>query len=113
MLVVFGANGRTGREIVELAMRRGLTVRPVVRDDRDVSNLGELGDVQELCYADPEHLDPLRAVLTGATRVVSCIDPRTAGPGAPIYTGQAAENIVRASGEAGAESILHLSVMGA
>ncbi len=113
MLVVFGANGRTGREVVELAISRGMAVRPVVRDDRDISNLGALGDVQELCYADPEHLDPLRAVLSGATRVISCIDARTAGPGAPIYTGQASENIVRASSEAGAEAILHLSVMGA
>ena len=112
MLVVFGANGRTGRAVVELALSRGMQVRPVVRDDRDVANLGAL-DVQELCYADPEHLDALRAVSQGATRVISCIDPRTAGPGAPIYTGQAAENIVRAANEAGAEAILHMSIMGA
>ena len=113
MLVVVGANGRTGREILRLAMARGREVRPIVRDDRDVDALHGVADVQELAYADPEHLDALRAVMDGATQVISCIEARTSGPGSRIYEGMAAENVVRAAHEAGAGRILHMSVMGA
>jgi len=113
MLVVVGANGRTGSEVLRLAMEQGRDVRPVVRDDRDVDALHGWADVQALAYADPTHIDALRAVLDGATEVINCIEARCTGPGATIYEGRAAENVVRASHEAGAERILHMSVMGA
>ena len=80
MLVIFGANGRTGVEILKAALRLGRDVRPVVRDDRDARNLDKIIDVQRICYADPEHPDAISAVLDGATQIVSCIDARTAGP---------------------------------
>jgi uncharacterized protein YbjT (DUF2867 family) len=113
MLVVFGANGRTGVAIIEEARRRGIPVRPVVRDDQDTRNLDYLVPVKDIFYADPESPDSLGHCLEGATRVISAIDARTAGPGAPIYTGAAASNILLAAGAAGAERIVHLSVMGA
>jgi uncharacterized protein YbjT (DUF2867 family) len=113
MLVVVGANGRTGSEILRLAMARGRAIRPVVRDDRDLDNLHGFADVQDVAYADPRHIDALRAVMDGASEVINCIDARTSGPGSVLYAGVAAENVVRAAHEAGAERILHLSVMGA
>ena len=39
MLVVVGANGRTGIEVVKEALRRGRAVRAVVRDDRDARRM--------------------------------------------------------------------------
>lgn len=113
MLVVFGANGRTGVQIVAEAQRRGRSVRAVVRDDRDVDRLGPVIDVQQTCYADADHPDALAAVLRDATDVISCLDPRTQGPDSPIYEGMAAENIVAAATRAGVQRILHMSVMGA
>ena len=113
MLVVFGANGRTGVEILKEAKRRGVPVRPVVRDDQDTKNLDYLVPVADVFYADPESPDSLPHCVEGATWVISCIDARTAGPGAPIYTGEAARNIIMAAAKAGAERILHLSIMGA
>lgn len=113
MLVLVGANGLTGLQVLRLAEARGIPVRPVVRDDRDIERIRGLADVQKLCYADPMVPSALRAVMEGATTVVSCIDPRTCGPGAPIYDGIAAENIVNAARDAGAHTILHVSVMGA
>lgn len=113
MLVVVGANGRTGREVLRLAMAQKRAVRPVVRDDRDVEHLHGIADVQELAYADPRHIEALRAVMEGVTEVIVCIEGRTCGPGAMLYEGGAAENVVRAAHEAGAERILHMSVMGA
>jgi uncharacterized protein YbjT (DUF2867 family) len=113
MLILVGANGRTGLSILREAEDRGLPVRPVVRDDRDIDNIRGMSDVQKLCYADPMVPQALAAVMVGATTVISCIDPRNSGPGAPLYDGIAAENVVNAARDAGAHTILHLSVMGA
>jgi uncharacterized protein YbjT (DUF2867 family) len=113
MLVVVGANGRTGLEIVREALDRGLHVKAVVRDDRDATNLDDIIDVQQISYADPEHHAPLAAALVGATAVIICIDPRTGGPGTPIYHDQAAPNVVMAAKAAGAKTIIYMSVMGA
>jgi uncharacterized protein YbjT (DUF2867 family) len=113
MLVIFGANGRTGREILRHALAAGMNVRPVVRDDRDGRGLDKLIDVSEICYADADHPASLLPVLDGATQVVSCINARTAGHGCPIYGEEAGANIVQAAVEAGIEHVLHLSVVGA
>lgn len=113
MLVIFGANGRTGVEVVREALRQGIPVRPIVRDDRDGRGLDKIIDVAAVSYADPDHPDSLGAVLRGATQVVSCIDARTAGHGCPVYSDEAGLNIVQAAGDAGAQCILHLSVVGA
>ena len=113
MLAVLGANGRTGVEVVREAVRRGLEVRAIVRDDRDVGRLDGAIDVQQTSYADAGEASALPSVLAGASTVICCIDPRTQGPQAPIYPGVAAENVVRAAVAAGAQRILHVSVMGA
>ncbi|HCH66318.1 MAG: hypothetical protein CL927_02480 [Deltaproteobacteria bacterium] len=112
MLVVFGANGRTGREIVRQANERGWAVRPVVRDDRDGRGLDRIVDVGAICYADPDHPESLAPILEGATHVVSCINARSAGPGCPRYNDEAGAHIVRAAHAAGVEKMLHLSVVG-
>ncbi len=112
MLVIFGANGRTGREVLIEALAQGWDVRPVVRDDRDGRGLDKLVDVQKIQYADADHPDALAAVLDGATHVVSCINARTAGPACPRYLDTAAANIVEAAHNAGIVHMLHLSVVG-
>ena len=113
MLVVIGANGRTGVEIVREALRQGLPVRPVVRDDDDARNLEGLVEVNTIAYADADHPDSLRPVLGDAETVISCIDARTAGHGAPDYDRQAAASIVNLAAELGIARVAHLSVMGA
>lgn len=113
MLVVVGANGRTGLEIVRQAMARGVDVRPVVRDDRDANELDRVVNVHQISYADPDHYASLPPVLKGATQVIICVDPRTGGPGTPIYEEDSSANVVRAAKEVGAELALYLSVMGA
>lgn len=113
MLVVFGANGRTGREIVREALAAGMSVRPVCRDDRDARGLDKIVDVGTISYADADHPSALPAVLEGASAVISAINARTAGPGSPRYSNEAGANIVRAAAEAGVPHILHMSVVGA
>ena len=113
MLVVVGANGRTGIEVVKEALRRGREVRAVVRDDRDARNLDDVIDVKHISYADPEHYQALLPALEGATEVIVAIDPRTGGPGAPVYGDEASPNVIRAAKDCGATAIIYLSVMGA
>jgi uncharacterized protein YbjT (DUF2867 family) len=112
MLVIVGANGRTGLEVLRAALQANHTVRPVVRDDRDSRNLDRVIDVQDICYADADHPASLHPVLSGATQVISCIDPRTAGHEAPIYTPGAGANVLQVAHELGVERVLHLSVVG-
>jgi uncharacterized protein YbjT (DUF2867 family) len=113
MLVIVGANGRTGVELVRQAVERGLVVRAVVRDDRDADKLNGVIHVGQISYADPDHYDALPPALQGAKSVICCVDPRTGGPGAPIYGEASSSNVVRAAAEVGADNVLYLSVMGA
>lgn len=113
MLVIFGANGRTGVEVVKEALRQGIPVRPIVRDDRDGRGLDKVVDVAHVSYADPDHPESLAAVLHGATQVISCIDARTAGHGCPTYGDLAGIHIVQAAADAGAACILHLGMVAA
>ena len=113
MLVVFGANGKTGKEIIREAKLRDVAVKPVVRDDHDTRNLEDFIDVNDLCFADADHPASLPNALQGASAVICCIDARTAGWGSSQYKPTAAANIVQAAHEAGVERILQLSVMGA
>ena len=112
MLVIIGANGRTGVEILKLALARGLPVRPVCRDDRDTRVLDGVVDVQRISYADPDHPASLAPVMVGARQVVIAIDARVAGPGAPLYQDHAGGHCIQAATEAGAEVALYLSVAG-
>ncbi len=113
MLVIFGANGRTGREILREALARGMDVRAVVRDDRDARGLEKIVDVLKISYADADHPAALPPVLQGASVVISAINARTAGPGCPRYSNDAGANIVKAAVAAGIPHVLHMSVVGA
>jgi uncharacterized protein YbjT (DUF2867 family) len=112
MLVILGAGGRTGLEILKEALRRGMAVRPVVRDDNDAAGLEGIVEVNRISYANADHPDSLPAVLEGAEAVISCIDARTAGHGSPEYDRQAAANVVKAAAALGVARVVHLSVIG-
>ncbi|MEE2751649.1 MAG: NAD(P)H-binding protein, partial [Myxococcota bacterium] len=113
MLVIFGANGRTGIEVVREAMRRGIPLRCIARNDRDVDQLNRTVPITDVSFANADHASSLGPVLEGATSVISCIDPRTAGPNSQQYGRRASANIVEAATKSGAEAILHVTVMGA
>jgi uncharacterized protein YbjT (DUF2867 family) len=112
MIAIFGANGKTGREIIREAIFRGVQIRPIVRNDYDTAHLDDIVHVNELYFADADHPNSIPPALEGCDAVVCCIDARTAGWGAPTYTSEAAVNIVQAAHDAGITKILQLSVMG-
>lgn len=113
MLVIFGANGRTGIEIVKEAIRRKMSFKAIARNDHDTYRLEKILSVNSIDFADADYPASIRAVLKDATAVVSCLDSRTAGFASPKYSPLAAANVVQTASEEGIEKILHLSVMGA
>jgi putative NADH-flavin reductase len=71
-IVVLGATGRTGRQVVEEALRRGHGVRAVVRNPA-AAGLPQAVDVRA---GDARDAEVLRAAVTGADAVVSALGPR-------------------------------------
>ncbi len=112
MIVVFGANGKTGIEVVREAKKRGLEVRPVAKNDHDTYRLEKVVNVNEIAFANADHIEAIRAVIQGATSIVSCIDSRTAGFGSPVYTPDAGANIIKVAHENNIQRMLHVCVMG-
>src|SRR5215470_15116604 len=70
-LFVLGANGRTGTQIVELALSRGHEVTAFVRSPQKLSPAGSLAIVR----GDPQRPETIAAALPGHDAVLSAIGP--------------------------------------
>src|SRR5687768_9586023 len=70
-LFVLGATGRTGSEIVDLALTRGHQVTAFVRSPQKLSPAGSLTIVR----GDPRHAETIAAALPGHDAVLSAIGP--------------------------------------
>jgi putative NADH-flavin reductase len=70
-IVVFGASGRTGRLVVELAARRGHDVTAFVRD----ASKQWFPDAVHVRQGDPRDRDAVADVLLGRDAVVSALGP--------------------------------------
>lgn len=85
-ILVFGANGATGRELVRQAAAKGHVVRA---SDLSFGDAGELPEGVEAVPADVLKGD-LRPVVRGMEAVVSCLgvpnDPKTLLDPPPLYT---------------------------
>jgi uncharacterized protein YbjT (DUF2867 family) len=73
MILVTGANGRTGRTVLEILHRRGVSVRAMVRDPAKATGLAGT----EIVVADLSKPHTLRGVLAGIDSVylTSAPDP--------------------------------------
>jgi putative NADH-flavin reductase len=70
-LFVIGANGRTGREILDLALERGHEVTAFVRSPETLQNVPGV----RVLRGDPRQTDSIAAVLPGHDAVLSAIGP--------------------------------------
>ncbi len=113
MLVVFGANGRSGVELVRAALARGLEVRGVCRDNRDQAKLAPFLHYQSIYHADPDRPQTLAVAVKGARTVVCCLDRRTTGVDGSEFGYTAAEAVFAAAKAAGVPQRIHMSVIGA
>src|SRR5215217_6574141 len=70
-LFVLGANGRTGREIIELALMRGHEITAFVRSPQELRP----GPSLSIVRGDPLRPEAMEAVLPGHDAVLSAIGP--------------------------------------
>ncbi len=111
-LAVIGANGRTGVAVVRAALRAGLQVLPVVRDDRDLSRLLGLPGAEDVRFADFNSSAAVAAAIGEASVAVAAIQPRCLGHGALRYRRRAAEAILTAARDVDLQRLLWVSTMG-
>ena len=106
-IFLLGANGRTGREILNLALSAGDTVTALVRaEDRlaDISHAQLEIHVGSAC--DPNVLE---AVLPGHDVVISTLGPRTPTKAACTIYSESATAIVEAMQKSGVNRLLLIS----
>lgn len=103
MILVTGASGKTGLDVVRSLAIVGAGVRALVRDAAKAPSVRRPG--VEVAVGDLGNPDSLRAALQGVERVYLCsaVDPRQA---------ELQGNLVRAAKEAGVKHVVKLSVHG-
>ncbi len=103
MILVTGATGKTGADVVRGLAIVGAGVRALVRDAAKAPALRRPG--VEVVVGDLEKPDSLRAALVGVDRVFLCsaADPRQV---------ELQGNLVRAAKEAGVQHVVKLSALG-
>ena len=80
-IVLFGATGNVGRRVVAEALRRGHSVRGVVRDPSAVASPDPR---VPLAKGDATSAESVAAVSRGADAVVSAVSPRPNARGLPV-----------------------------
>ena len=112
MIVVFGANGKTGIEVVKEAMRRGLDVRPVTKNDHDTHRLNKLwmSIRSRLLMQNIQKPSKLSFKMLRVSYLASILEQLDYG--APEYTPDAGANIIEVASQHNITKMLHVSVMG-
>jgi len=113
LVTLIGGGGFVGRYAAQAVMRTGVRVRVVQRDPRQaffLKPLGALGQVQFVA-ADITKPDTIRLALQGSTAVVNLAG--TFGAGMTSVQAEGAGTVARAATLAGAQTLVHLSAIGA
>ncbi len=100
-IAVFGASGRTGRELVAQALTRGYAVRALVREGR---SLAERRGAVQVIVGSPLWADDVAATVERADAVVVLLGARE--PSRDVFCAQATERIVEAMQEHGVGRLL-------
>lgn len=111
-LVVFGASGRMGTEVVRQAMAAGHQVTAVVRAGSTIQLPTPVGRVGagEVVTADVMDPQAIASVVEGCDAVLSVLGPPGNGPSSVLTDG--AQSVLRAMGETGVRRFLVVSVAG-
>src|SRR5438876_8806251 len=104
MILVTGANGRTGSELVRLLAARGAPVRALVRDAAKGVPLGKLG--AEVAVGDFGEPATLEQAVESVRKVYLCTPPDQRKL-------ELEENVVDAAARAGVEHVVKMSSIGA
>lgn len=105
-IAVIAANGRTGRALVDAALKAGHSVRGGVRDHSDLAFHAKLSVVK----CDATNQNDLRRLISGQDVVVSLIG-HVAGSAANVQT-DAIQKVVKAMTELGVKRLISLTGTG-
>lgn len=113
LVTVFGGAGFIGRYVCELLFRSGVRVRIATRDPRNDYFLQPLAQVGQFGFekADITSIDSVRNAVKSATAVVNLCG--VFGRAMRRVHVEGAGNIAEAARDAGAESLVHISAIGA
>ncbi|CAN5839477.1 complex I NDUFA9 subunit family protein [soil metagenome] len=114
MILVTGATGFIGSEILRRASRRGWRVRGLARRPDSAEALGRLPHVELFRgdVTDPDDLDEAMEGVAAVIHLVGIIVP-TRGQGfADVHVG-GTRNVLAAAGRAGVPRFVHMSALGA
>ena len=107
-ILVFGASGGTGSEVVRQAIERGYSVTTFVRTRE---KLGPLRDRARVIVGNVRDADAVRAAISGHAAVVSCLGVGTPlKPDADVVAG--VHNIVSAMAGQGVKRLVYQSFIG-
>jgi putative NADH-flavin reductase len=108
-LVIFGASGKTGRELVKQGLAQGHEITAFVRDpgEFDISD-----DRLHVVKGDITSYNEVEEAAGGHDAVISALGPHTLLTRVPALT-QGIANIVRAMEKTGVRRIVYLSALGA
>ncbi|WP_329006094.1 NAD(P)H-binding protein [Kribbella sp. NBC_00709] len=120
-LVVFGASGRIGTELVRQGVAAGHAVTAVVREGSSLqvalpelrlvaARAGVAGGLTEVVTADVMDPQAVAPVLEGHDAVLSALGPRPSGLSTVLTDG--AQSILQAMGDSGVRRFLVVSVAG-
>jgi putative NADH-flavin reductase len=111
-LVVFGASGRIGTELVRQGVAAGHQVTAVVREGSTIQLPTPVGRVGagEVVTADVMDPHAIASVVEGCDAVLSVLGPPGNGPSSVLTDG--AQSVLRAMGETGVRRFLVVSVAG-
>jgi uncharacterized protein YbjT (DUF2867 family) len=113
LVTVFGGDGFVGRYLAQTLMRDRARVRVACRDPRRaffIQPLGGLGQKQFVA-ADIRNRDQVRRAVAGSNAVINLVGVLK-GDFEGIHV-EGAANVAEAAAEAGAETLVHLSAIGA
>ncbi len=112
MILVAGATGHLGAELVPLLLRRGGRIRALARDPERARHL--LGPDIDSAKGDVRDAGSLRSALAGAQNVVSAITGfGPGGSGVRAIDQQGNMNLIRAAESAGVKHFVLISMRGA
>lgn len=106
-IIVFGANGRTGQEVIEQAISSGIEVTAFVRN---ADNIKVKSDKLSIIVGQATRYEDVRKAIVGHDAVISCIG----GPGSKVSTTitDITKNIVDAMNETGVKRIAQVASAG-
>jgi NADH dehydrogenase len=113
LVTVFGGDGFIGRYVCEFLMKSGVRVRIASRDPRNSYFIQPLGEVGQFGFvrADITRPHEVRAALSSATAAVNLVG--VFGNKMQAIHVDGAGHIAEAAREAGANSLVHISAIGA